>query len=81
MKTITLKNIPEELYARLKADAKKNQRSLNGEILFALNAFSMLKRDRPSAEEVIRQAREIRSRVKGSLSADEIDRAINDGRP
>ena len=33
MATLTLKNIPEHLHARLKESAEKNRRSLNSEIL------------------------------------------------
>ena len=36
MLTLTLKNIPEQLHARLKESAEKNRRSLNSEILARL---------------------------------------------
>ena len=36
MPTLTLKNIPDELHARLKASAEHNRRSLNSEILVRL---------------------------------------------
>lgn len=36
MPTLTLKNIPAELHARLKASAERNRRSLNSEILVRL---------------------------------------------
>jgi len=36
MPTLTLKNIPDELHARLKASAERNRRSLNSEILVRL---------------------------------------------
>jgi plasmid stability protein len=36
MLTLTLKNIPEDLHARLKESAGKNRRSLNSEILARL---------------------------------------------
>lgn len=38
MLTLTLKNIPEDLHARLKQSAEKNRRSLNGEILARLES-------------------------------------------
>lgn len=38
MLTLTLKNIPEELHARLKESAEKNRRSLNSEILTRLES-------------------------------------------
>ena len=36
MPTLTLKNIPDDLHARLKACAARNRRSLNSEILIRL---------------------------------------------
>ena len=36
MPTLTLKNIPDDLHARLKASAEQNRRSLNSEILVRL---------------------------------------------
>ncbi len=36
MLTLTLKNIPSHLHARLKESAEKNRRSLNSEILMRL---------------------------------------------
>jgi plasmid stability protein len=38
MSTITLKNLPPELHARLRASAVANRRSLNSEILATLEA-------------------------------------------
>jgi len=38
MLTVTLKNIPEELHARLRESAEKNRRSLNSEILARLES-------------------------------------------
>ena len=36
MATLTLRNVPDELYERLKADAKRNGRSLNQEAILRL---------------------------------------------
>ena len=36
MPTLTLKNIPDDLHARLKASAEANRRSLNSEVLVRL---------------------------------------------
>ena len=38
MATLTLKNIPDELHARLKESAERNRRSLNSEILIRLES-------------------------------------------
>ncbi len=36
MATLTIKNLPDDLYARLKAQAKQRHRSLNGEAIVCL---------------------------------------------
>ena len=38
MATLTLKNIPDELHAKLKESAERNRRSLNSEILMRLES-------------------------------------------
>ena len=38
MATLTLKNIPDELHARLRESAERNRRSLNSEILVRLES-------------------------------------------
>lgn len=38
MATLTLKNIPDELHARLRESADRNRRSLNSEILVRLES-------------------------------------------
>lgn len=47
--TITLKNIPSELHARLKASAARNRRSLNSEILARLEGTGSLALSDPEA--------------------------------
>jgi hypothetical protein len=42
MPTVTLKNIPADLHARLKASAERNRRSLNSEILARLESGGAL---------------------------------------
>ena len=46
MPTLTLKNIPDALHARLKASAERNRRSLNSEVLIRLQHDL----DRPSLD-------------------------------
>ncbi len=79
MANLTIKNIPEELYEMLKIQAKSNHRSINSEVIVALkNILGM--RERPGVEEVIRQTREFRSRIKVTLSEGEINDAKRFGR-
>jgi antitoxin FitA len=80
MPTITLKNIPEQLYNRLKALAKIRHRSLNSEIIFTLEKAVGLAEEDPQT--LRQQAESFRDSVlrKGQLTADEIDKAVNKGR-
>lgn len=78
MRTITLKSIPDTVYKDLKEKAKANQRSINGEVLFALQLY--LKKRELSPEEIISRAQKLRSKIKGYLTMDEIQSAIIEGR-
>jgi plasmid stability protein len=78
--TLTLKNIPDEVYLRLKASAESHRRSLNSEAIVCLE--SVLLPGRASAEEVIARARAIRESLpKGKLTAKAIDDFKRVGRP
>jgi hypothetical protein len=53
MVTLTLKNMPGELHAKLKAQAERNRRSLNSEILVQLEmavAAPLVDRERHARE-------------------------------
>ena len=78
--TITLKNIPDEVYFRLKAAAESHRRSLNSEAIVCLEA--VLLPGRTTAEEVIARARAIRETLpKGKFTAKDIDAYKREGRP
>ena len=79
MATITLKNIPDDLLRDLKDTAKNNHRSLNGEILFALQGHLMRKR-KVLPEEVLKEIKRFRDQVMGTLGGEEIAKAVNEGR-
>ncbi|CAK6696258.1 hypothetical protein OGCDGJMD_02004 [Cyanobium usitatum str. Tous] len=79
-KTLTLKNLPAALHARLEAAAKQHRRSLNNEAIVCLEAG--LGVAVPSAEEELAQIRLLR----GSLGPhvfdpDAIDAFKREGRP
>ncbi len=77
--TLTLKNIPDEVYLRLKAAAQSHRRSLNSEAIVCLE--SVLMPGRASAEEVIATARTIRESLpKGKFTARDIDAFKREGR-
>ena len=78
--TLTLKNIPDEIYVRLKASAEGHRRSLNSEAIVCLEL--VLLPGRATAEEVISRARSIRDSLpKGKFTAKDIDAFKRDGRP
>jgi len=81
MATITLKNIPDRLYERLKYFAKLRHRSLNSEIIFTLEKSVGLAQEDP--ETLRLQAQAFRDRVgkKGQPTSLEIESSINAGRP
>jgi len=63
MATITIKNIPDALYSRLKLKASEHRRSLNKEVITCLEQSA---RSVPlDPEAFLAQAREIRKLVKG----------------
>ena len=60
MATVTIKNIPESVYERIKAQAKINHRSINGEILSILEqAISIPPIDVKATLERTRKIREL----------------------
>jgi antitoxin FitA len=63
MATITIKNIPEGLFRRLKLRAIEHRRSLNQEVIISLDQSTGVAPLEPQA--FLNGAREIRSLVKG----------------
>ena len=79
MVTVTLKNIPEHIYERIKAQAKINHRSINGEILSILDqAISLPPIDVKTTLDRARKVRELTANY--VVTADEIEKMINEGR-
>jgi plasmid stability protein len=80
MATITLKNIPDVLYERLKYFAKLRHRSLNSEIIYNLEKSVGFAEEDP--EKLREEAEAFRNRIsqRGQLSPEEIEHAINEGR-
>ncbi len=77
--TLTLKNIPDELYGRLKAAAEAHRRSLNSEVLVCLE--SVLLPQRVSVEDRLARARELRKALPmGEFKAEDIARMRDEGR-
>ncbi|PAT32734.1 plasmid stability protein [Vandammella animalimorsus] len=61
--TLTLKNIPDEIYERLKAAAQAHRRSLSNEAVVCLQ--TVLMPASASAEERLQRARALRQRLAG----------------
>lgn len=78
--TLTLKNIPDEVYERLKASAEVHRRSLNSEAIVCLE--SVLLPGRVAPDERLARARALRAALpKGRLKARDIDDLKREGRP
>ncbi len=78
--TITVKNIPQDLYDKLKKQAEHNHRSINREII---SIFEDTLNVRPyDMEKILVSARTLREKTRGfTLKQEYIDRAKNEGRP
>ena len=79
MKTLTIKNIPEDVYQKLKESAEANHRSISDEVIV------ILERALPSkpldVEAWLEKASLIRQLTAGyRATAEEIEEAINEGR-
>jgi plasmid stability protein len=80
MPTITVKNIPDELYARLKAAAASNRRSINNEIISRIERS--LSSHRVTTESLVARIRRFQKGIPGRpLTLEEIREARNEGRP
>jgi len=80
MATITVKNIPDELYDLVKQSAKAQHRSINSEIIACLERSFLSKS--VDVTTTIARARKLREITAGYLLTDEdITRAKNAGRP
>lgn len=80
MTAITVKNVPDELYEALKASAEENHRSINSEVIVGLGRVFLPRR--VTTEEKLENIRKLRAQVKaGGITPDDIEDAINSGRP
>jgi antitoxin FitA len=80
MATITLKNIPEPLYERLKQAAASSRRSVNSEIIVCIERAVASRR--VDVDSVLDEARRLRRWTEERPVRDEgFDRAKTEGRP
>lgn len=80
MPMLTLKNIPDEIYLRLKEAARLHHRSMNSEILYCLE--HVLRSRKIDVQERLSTARKIRLMTHSHrLTDDQLDEIKGDGRP
>ena len=77
----TLKNIPEEIYKKIKLRAQRHRRSVNSEIINILASVTTTTLKRRSAEEILAAADELRSHTRGILTDDFLRKAKREGLP
>jgi plasmid stability protein len=78
-KNITIRDIPDEVYDKLKHQAELHRRSVNSEVIVYLE--KMVKSSRPDPRQIILKADQLKKRAKGALTIKEIQNQINKGRP
>lgn len=80
MPSLTVKNIPDDLYVLLKRSAEMNRRSLNSEILVCIE--KAVRSTRIPPEEMIARARQVRELTAHyTISDEEFNKAKREGRP
>jgi plasmid stability protein len=80
MPSITVKNIPDELYQNLKQSAGANHRSINGEVIACIERA--VGRSKTDVEAVLARARRLRKLVRGRPISDAaFNKAKRAGRP
>jgi plasmid stability protein len=80
MAAITIKNLPDSLYERLKAAARTHHRSINGEVIAALETSLGVHKADPDAQ--LARIRSLRDELAmAPLDPTEIAEAIKAGRP
>ncbi len=79
MPAITLKNIPDELYVKIKKSAEMNFRSINSEILFRLK--SSIAQRKPDINYLLSQIHALNDQIQiPNLNDKLIDQAKNESR-
>jgi len=80
MATITVKNIPEEIYEKIKLQAKANHRSLNSEII-SIFEHAVQKRTPMDVKLILERARKIREiTAHYAISDEDLTRWKKEGR-
>jgi plasmid stability protein len=87
MTSITIKNLPPELYEQLKLRAQNNRRSINNEVIVMLEMGVEMdlhlapKRTPAEVEKILARTRKVRELTANyRLTDEELEKAINEGR-
>lgn len=80
MVTITVKNLPEEVYEKIKLQAKANHRSINSEII-SIFEHAIQKRTPTDVKEILERARKVRKLTAHyTVTEEELNRWKKEGR-
>ncbi len=79
MATLTIKNIPDELYDKLKEVAKDNRRSINNEVIHIIDRTISFQK--PDVETILAKVRILREQLDIYVTEEELNQAKNEGRP
>ncbi len=80
MATLTIKNLPDEIYAALAKNAKRHRRSINNEVIVQLEYLNDRKAFDTEAQ--LARIRKLRDSIKGVyVTETDIQFAKNEGRP
>lgn len=76
---ITIRDIPNEVYQKIKEQAELHHRSINSELIYHLTKIVSSQIVNP--DELIAKAKHIKMRASGTVSIDELQQYIDSGRP
>jgi len=69
MRTITVKNIPDDLYERLRKTAADNRRSMNSEVIVCIER-AVHSRKQGTPDDILAKARELRQKTARQVATD-----------
>lgn len=80
MPALTIKNIPDTLYQQLKTAAELHRRSINSKVIICLEKTLAVTKITPADR--LSRIEQLRASIKAnSITSEDIDEAINNGRP
>jgi antitoxin FitA len=76
---ITIKGIPDDVYKNLKQQAELHHRSVNSEVIVYIT--KAVQSNQPEPNRIILRAKKLKEKAIGSLTMEQINEAIESGRP